>query len=253
MNQWFARLGLVLISLSAPSLCLAWDWFADDPEVRVQVREPFMQWHSGPGRNFPVVHVSERGEWVILSTRKTQWLKVQDNNGREGWAHIDDILLTADATGDLVSIKEPRFDDFSTRRWEAGVSIGQFGSTVANGANVGFWMTENLALELSAVQALGTASETRLYNLNLTHQTFPQSWFSPYFTLGGGRVDVKPKATLVNYSSRSDDQVHAGIGARLYITDRYFVRMEVKDYKIFTDRETNEEVTEWKIGLSVFF
>ena len=44
-----------------------------------------------------------------------------------------------------------------------------------------------------------------------------------------------------------------GLGARFYINDRYFLRMEVKDYKIFTDRETNEEATEWKIGLSVFF
>jgi hypothetical protein len=27
----------------------------------------------------------------------------------------------------------------------------------------------------------------------------------------------------------------------------------VKDYKVFTTRSTNEEATEWKIGLSIFF
>ncbi len=249
MRNWIASLGLALITM-----VLACPGMAEDQDLaRVQVREPFLEWRSGPGRGYPVIHVSERGDWVELGIRKTQWLKLRDSKGREGWAHIDDVLLTHDATGNRVAFNEPRWDDMDSRRWELGLQYGQLDSTASNSVNGVYWMTDHLAVELSATQVLGALSETRLYNFNLTHQAFPTWRVAPFFTLGGGRVDVKPKATLVRYNNRSDDSVHAGVGVRIYVTDRYFVRMDLKDYKIFTDRASNEEVTEWKIGLSVFF
>lgn len=226
---------------------------ADQLPPQIQVVEPFIEWRSGPAGGYPVIHVSERGEWLSLLIRKTQWMKVRDQNGREGWVSVDDVLLTKDATGELVSLVEPRFDDFNTRRWEAGLMMGEFESTAVNAAYAGYWMTENLSLELSGSQILGSASEILMLGLGIVHQPFPKWRFSPFISLGAGKTFIQPKATLVNENSRNEDTVHAGIGARFYITDRYFVRMEVKDYIVFTDRETNEEATEWKIGLSVFY
>jgi hypothetical protein len=100
---------------------------------------------------------------------------------------------------------------------------------------------------------LGDASEIKVASLNVLHQPFPEWRLSPFFTLGVGQVFVSPKATFASEENRSEDMVQVGIGARYYVSNRYFIRMEVKEHKIFTNRETNEEATEWKIGLSVFF
>jgi len=225
----------------------------DKALARVKVVEAFVEWRSGPAEGFPVFHVSEKGEWLSLLIRKTDWMKVRDEKGLEGWIRISDLLKTYDSSGSLVSIVEPQFDDFSTRRWEAGLMHGEFDGAAVNAGYVGYWMTEHLSLELWGSQVLGDSSEILIANINLLHQPFPSWRFSPFFTIGAGQLFIDPKATLAAAENRSEDTIHAGFGARYYIDNRYFIRMEVKDYKVFTNRETNEEATEWKIGLSVFF
>jgi len=220
---------------------------------QVQVAEPLVEWRSGPAQGYPIFHVSERGEWLGLLVRKTDWMKVRDISGKEGWVKVKDLLLMNDASGERVSIVEPQFDDFNTRRWEAGLMSGEFDSAPVNSAYVGYWMTDTLSLELWGAQILGDASEIKMLNLNILHQPFPDWRLSPFFTIGAGQVFISPKVTLANEDERSEDTIHAGFGLRYYVSDRYFVRMDIKDYKIFTNRETNEEAIEWKIGLSVFF
>ncbi len=247
---------LALVQFGMPSQTWAggsWFWNSIEPLAQVKVVEPFVEWRTGPAQGYPVFHVSEQGEVLELLVRKTKWMKVQDKQGHQGWVAISDLLLMEDGSGELISIVEPRFDDFSTRRWEAGLMAGEFDSTSVNAAYAGFSMTNNLSLELWGSQILGDSSEIRILNINVLHQPFPEWRFSPFITMGAGKLFIKPKTTLVNQSSRSEDTMNIGLGARYYIDDRYFVRMEVKDYKIFTNRETNEEATEWKIGLSVFF
>lgn len=228
-------------------------WVADSNTQQVRVAEPFIDFRSGPAQGFPVIHTSEKGEWLTLLKRKTDWMKVSDAKGRLGWVSIDDLLLTEDATGDTVSITEPRFDDFRTRRWESGLQMGEFDSTAVNSGYLGYWMTANLSAELSVSQILGNSSEIQMLSAALVHQPFPQWRFSPFFRIGGGQIKIKPKATLLSVDNSINSMAHAGIGMRCYVSDRFFVRLEVNDYKVFTNEESNEEATEWKLGLSVFF
>ncbi|KZZ33564.1 SH3 domain-containing protein, partial [Oleiphilus sp. HI0117] len=205
------------------------------PQLKVVL--PFVEWRTGPAQGFPVFHISEKGEWLEVSTRKTEWLKVRDRKGNEGWLNIADVLQMEDANGETVKITEPVFDDFNTRRWEAGLMSGQFDKAALNSAYLGYWMTNNISLELWGSQVLGDSAEIKVASVNLLHQPFPSWKFSPFFTLGAGMVFISPKATLSEEAKRDEESIHAGIGARYYLSDRYFVRMEVKDYKIFTNRE----------------
>lgn len=253
MNRRFFLLWLVLFGSAISQPALADWWWEESTLQQVQVAEPYLEMRTGPASGYPVTHVSERGEWLYLLKRKTNWMKVEDAKGRQGWVHIDDILLTNEGSGERVSMTEPRFDDYSSRRWEAGLMMGEFDSAAVNSAYLSYWMIENLSLDLSASQVLDSKSEIRLANINLTHQFFPQWRFSPFFTLGVGLLYVNPKSTLVDVKDSEDTAANVGVGFRYYVSDRYFIRTEVKEYKIFTDRETNEEAIEWKIGLSVFF
>lgn len=232
-----------------------WSFFDEDSDqlLVLTVAEAFVNLRSGPASGYPVFHVSERGETLTVKSRKTDWIKVQDSDEREGWVSVGDIQKMHDAGGGLVILDEPKFEDFTTHPWEAGLLAGNFDQSAVNSAYVGYWMTENLSLELWASQVLGDASESKLLNINIVHQVFPTWRFSPFFTLGAGKILIQPKATLSNESERTEDTLSAGLGVRYYLSNRYFLRFEFKDYKIFTNRENNEEASEWKLGLSVFF
>lgn len=249
------RLALLLLSFVLPVTGWAgWLWDSGEQALpKVQVSEPFVEWRSGPAVGYPVFHTSEQGEWLQLLQRKTGWIKVRDERGREGWISVAAIAQTRDATGELVQLSVPSFEEFRNRRWEAGLMMGEFEGAAVTSAYGGYGMTRNLSAELWASQVLGSASELRLVNVNLVHQPFPHWRVSPFFTLGIGHIWVDPKVTLAEPEERDNTVGHAGLGVRAYITDRYFIRAEVKDYKIFTTRSTNEEATEWKIGLSIFF
>ena len=73
------------------------------------------------------------------------------------------------------------------------------------------------------------------------------------FTLGTGLVHVMPSATLVDEEDRTDTTANAGFGARYYLTDRFLLRGEYRRHKIFTSRDDNEDISEWKIGFAFFY
>jgi uncharacterized protein YgiM (DUF1202 family) len=232
-----------------------WSFFdVQEPQVLVlKVAEPFVNLRSGPASAYPVFHVSERGEKLTILSRKTDWIKVKDSSDIIAWVSVSDVQKMHNLSDSKVILDEPKFDDYTTHPWEAGLLAGNFDKSAVNSAYVGYWMTENLSLEFWASQVLGEASESKLLSINLVHQVFPTWRFSPFFTLGAGKIFIKPKVTLSNESSRNEDTLNVGVGLRYYLSNRYFLRFEVKDYKIFTNRETNEEASEWKLGLSVFF
>ena len=59
--------------------------------------------------------------------------------------------------------------------------------------------------------------------------------------------------TIVQGEDRTDQIAHAGGGLRIYATRRFVLRAEFKSYVVFTSRDDNEEVEEWKVGFAVFF
>ena len=76
---------------------------------------------------------------------------------------------------------------------------------------------------------------------------------SPFLTLGTGIIWIKPKSTLVLPDDRKDQTAYAGAGVRFYLTRRFFVRGEYRHHMVFTSRNENEEINEWKLGLAFFF
>jgi hypothetical protein len=82
---------------------------------------------------------------------------------------------------------------------------------------------------------------------------FPEWRVTPYFTLGTGSIHTVPKATLVATTDRTDPVAHVGFGVRTYLSRRFSFRAEYKTYVVFTSRNDNEEIREWKAGLSFFF
>lgn len=234
------------------SLIQATGW-TQERRPEVIVADPFIELHTGPGRGFPVFYVAERGETIAVLRRRTDWFQIEAPRGERGWVHLEQMARTLDPEGEAFNVPGFSIDDYTNRRWEVGVQYGDFGGANMISAFGGYGLTENLQLELWVGQALGRFSNSEIAHVNLSHLLFPDKKVTPLFTLGAGTINTSPKATLVATTDRSDTMAVAGIGVRTYLTRRFVFRADYKTYVVFTSRDDNEEVREWKAGFSFFF
>jgi uncharacterized protein YgiM (DUF1202 family) len=244
----------VLLVLSLGQFVIAGYAAGAERQLReVTIADPFIELHTGPGRGYPVFFVAERGEQIVLEKRRTDWFRVRVARGQEGWVHFEQLATTLETDGDPFELPALGFSDYAARRWEVGALYGDFGGAnmIATYGSRSF--TPNLSGEMWLSQALGRFSDSTMVTLNVVHLMYPDWRASPYFTLGGGVIKTEPKATLVATTDRTDSVALAGVGVRMYLTRRFVLRAEYKAHVVFTSRDDNEEVREWKAGFSFFF
>lgn len=245
--KWYLCTSWLLVWL-LPVIC-----HADDDYRRIQVTAPYIEMHTGPGSSYPIDFVVERGEWVEIRKRRTDWFQVHTRRGRLGWVIIDQMRQTRTEDGEPLRLVSYTQDDFRERRWEFSFYGGEMEGAALLGLYGGYSFNENLSTEISFSQALGDFSSEYLIDINLLSQPFPEWTYSPFFTLGSGIIRTKPNATLVQTEDRTDSTAHVGVGLRVYLTRRFFMRGEFRHYAVFTSRDDNEEFDQWKIGLGFFF
>jgi hypothetical protein len=221
--------------------------------LKVFVTEPYLELHTGPGRGFPVFYVVARQQSVEVVKRRTDWFRVRTERGVEGWAPQPAMLKTVLADGTPFTFDLGNRAGFTAHRWEMGLFTGDYGGATLISTYGSFSLTSQLAVELALAQFLGNASNGTTIDLGLAHVFAPEWLASPFLTLGTGYVQVDPKATLVAPLDRSDQTAYVGGGVRMYLTRRFFVRAEYKNHVVFTSRDDNEEVDEWKLGFAFFF
>jgi hypothetical protein len=226
---------------------------AKDELRTVAVAEPYLEMHTGPGRGFPVFHVVDRGESVQIVMQRTNWYQVRTSKGVDGWVDYAQMALTLGADGATLDFESPTIEDFTNAKWEAGILAGDFG-----GANIvslygGYSLNPHVSIEVWGSQILGNFSNGWMGSVNVVHETWPDKRFSPFFTLGAGILNTSPKSTIISGDDRTDEVGHFGAGLRVYFTRRFLLRAEYKGYVVFTSRDDNEEVAEWKAGFAFFF
>ncbi len=225
---------------------------ADEYRV-VTIADPYIEMRTGPGRGYPIFHVVDRGESIEIIMQRTDWYQVRTDRGKEGWVNREQLERTLQPDGQPVSFKVATIEDFTNAKWETGLLAGDFG-----GANIislygSYSLNPNVALELWGSQILGNFADGYMASINVVHETWPEWRFSPFFTLGAGVIHIEPKSTIVEAPDRTDDIGHVGAGFRIYATRRFLLRAEYKSYVVFTSRDENEEIEEWKVGFAFFF
>lgn len=241
------RLFVFLIGL-LPGMVLA-----GEGDLRVQVAAPYIELHTGPAVGYPVTQVVERGEWVTILKRRTDWFKVRTRKGREGWVTLVQMRQMTLADGSPLYIEALSLESFRNRDWELGLHGGYMDGAALLNLYAGYAFSPNLSAELSLSQAVGNFSSEYMADVNLLMQPFPEWRYSPYFTLGTGLINTSPSATLVQTEDRLDTTANVGAGLYIYLTRRFFVRGEYRRYTVFTGRDENEAFNQWKLGLGVFF
>lgn len=226
---------------------------ADEEYFESVVVEAYIEMRTQPGRGYPVFYIAERGETIQLLKQRTDWIKIRNERGTEGWAHVNDIGRTEGQDGEILALHAPNLESFSNRDWEFGFMVGDFDSTDAVTAYLGWHFTRNLSVELAATENFGDFSDGKMATVSIVHQMFPQWRYSPFLTIGGGIRETNPRSTLVSTEDRTDNTASVGAGIRIHLTRRLLLRLQYKHYVVITDRDDDEEVDEWKIGISAFY
>ena len=221
--------------------------------LQVFVSEPYLELSTGPGRGFPVFHVVEREASVDVLYRRTDWFKVRDEQGTEGWARARDMRRTRLADGSPFVFNLGDREGFTSHDWELGIGGGDYGGANLISAYGAYSLTDNMKVELTLSQFLGNASNGYKAEAGLTHVLFPEWRLSPFVGIGTGIVYIEPRATIVLPADRTDQTAFAGAGLRFYLTRRFFVRADYRWHTIFTSRDDNQELEEWKVQIACFF
>lgn len=243
------RAGFFLLLLLAMTLVNA----ADDVYPEVKVAAPYIEMHTGPGSGFPIFHVVDRGDFVEVIKRKTDWFKVRTAKGKVGWVNRVQMEKTLTPSGDLAEFADASLGDFSKRRWEMGLVGGTFNGAPVMTLYGAYALSANLSAELSASQVTGDYSSSEIVSLNLLSQPFSKWRYSPFFTLGLGQITTSPSVTLIQAQDSQDLIAHMGLGLKMYLSRRFIFRAEYKNYVGFSSDDDNEEFEEWKAGFAFFF
>ncbi len=219
----------------------------------VVIDDPYIDLRTGPGVGYPIFFVAERGEQIALLMQRTDWFKVRVPRGQVGWVHRDQLKTTLNLEGQPFDLPEPGLEDYAARRWEVGAMYGDFGGANVIAAYGAHGFTPNLSGEVWVSEAIGQFADSKLATINIVHLMYPDWRISPYFTLGAGVITTHPKATLVATVDRTDSLALAGAGMRMYLSRRFVFRAEYKAHVVFTSRNENEDIREWKAGVSFFF
>jgi hypothetical protein len=239
---------LVLSVLASPAVRAA------GPYLQVFVRAPYLELHTGPGRGYPVFNVVDRDASVDVLKRYTDWFKVRSASGVEGWVSANDMEQTVLADGTHFHYDVGDQDGFTSHRFEAGAFLyGDYGGASAISVYGAVFANPNLGAELSVEEFLGKSANGETADLGLVHIFYPQARLAPFVMLGTGMVHTEPKATLVQPDDRTEQSAYVGGGLRYYLTRRFFLRGEFKEHIIFTNRNQNQQVDEWKFGIAFFF
>ncbi|MEE8379584.1 MAG: outer membrane beta-barrel protein [Gammaproteobacteria bacterium] len=241
-------LALILVSAAFVSSAIAADEFAE-----VKVVDPYLEMHTGPGGRYPIFYVVDRDEFVEVLKRKTDWFEIRTRKGKLGWVDRAQMEKTLTSTGKSTEFVDVSFDDFSNRRWELGLVGGIFNSAPVMTLYGGYALMQKLSVELSISQVVGEFSSSQLLNVNLMAQPFNEWRYSPFFTLGLGHIETKPRVTLIQAQDSSDFVAHVGFGVKAYLTKRFILRAEFKKYVGFSSDDDNKDFQEWKAGFGFFF
>jgi len=238
----------------ALAICIAAPAHAQDkPLERVQVGDPYIELHTGPGRGFPIFFVVERNDWIEIELRHTDWFKVRTAGGKEGWVDRGQLENTLTEAGNKKTFRDVLLDDYLRRRLEVGAAWGHF----ASDPMLKLWTTYNLAdtfaIEATAGQVEGLYSGTNFWHVDLLAEPWSDRRLEPFFGIGVGRIYNLPNASLISAISTTSNMANAMVGLRYHVSDRLILRIDWAAYTAFISDSRTQQYQTITAGLSFFF
>ncbi|AKJ29226.1 hypothetical protein AAW51_2535 [Caldimonas brevitalea] len=226
---------------------------ADSAPERLQVTEPYIELHTGPGRGYPVAHVAERHEWIEVELRRTDWFKVRTAGGKQGWVRRQQLESTLTEAGGQKTFRDILLDDYLQRRVQLGGAWGRFESEPMLKLTTAYRFSPSLSVEGSIGQVQGVFSGTDFWHVNLAAEPWSDRRLSPFFGIGVGRFKNVPNSSLVGATKTNANLADAIVGLRWHLSDRFVVSADYAFYTAFVNEQRSIEYRAITAGISFFF
>jgi uncharacterized protein YgiM (DUF1202 family) len=245
----FTGLGLVLLLALGAEPSRA----AERPAERLQVVEPYLEMHTGPGRGYPVFFVVERSQWVAIESRSTDWYRVRAEGGQLGWVQRQQLESTLTAAGNAKTFRDLLIDDYLSRRLEFSGSWGRFSREPMLKLSLHYRLADAVGAELTVGQVQGLFSGTEFWHLALTSEPWSDRRWSPFFAVGLGRFKNIPNTSLVDAVATDAKLGQATLGLRWHLAERFTARLDWTLYTAYVSDARSTEYRSLTAGLGFFF
>jgi hypothetical protein len=226
---------------------------ATDAPERLQITDPYIELHTGPGRGFPVFFVEPRDHWIAIELRHTDWYRVRTDDGKVGWVQRAQLATTLAAAGETKPFRDLLLDDYLSRRVQLGAAWGHFNGEPMLKLWSSYRLSDTLSVEGTLGQVQGAYSGTTLWHVNLMSEPWSDRRLSPFFSVGLGMLKNAPNSSLVSSTVTDAKMANASLGVRYYLSDRFVLR---SDYTLYTDFASDTRTSSYRAftaGLSFFF
>jgi hypothetical protein len=225
--------------------------------VEVTVVGPYLEFHTGAGRRYPVFHVVPRGEHVQILFRRTDWFKVRDDRDREGWVRREEVEQTQLATGEWLPLEDPDRREVEVLPWLAGAASGRLGHSWNNAAFIGYSVSPRLTFLLEGDQQ-PTRNYDRFMLLGGVQYTPRPDWrVTPFLEVGTGVARITTNAAYTGDPAAVQRSVgYYGAGLRWAVNNRFEFRLQERSYLLSHPsslQTPNEALNEWKAGFAFYF
>lgn len=245
--------------------------------MKLEVIDPYVDMHTGPGRGYPVFHVIEQGETIEVLKRRPDWYEIRSSNGKTGWSKASQISRTLQPTGVPVDLPSVGHGDYLKNGWRVGFTGGQIAQGDIKGAdtfsvNAGYRPLSWLGTELEGGKVYSNKVSGDYYGGNVLVEPFPlwnalldpltrwdikakalPNWkLTPYLLFGVGKMalDAQPQHTELGFDRSS--YYNYALGANYYLARNFVIRGEYRWYSVSANDDT-VKLEEWKFGFSTFF
>jgi hypothetical protein len=246
---------LLLALLPGHASALGWWDSADDDSqklVVLEVAEPFVEMHTGPGRGYPVFNVVEQGETIEILMRRSNWYQIRSADNKTGWASASSLAHTLKPTGEPVDLPEVSLGDYLASSWRVGFTTGSFEGANTVSLTAGYRPFSWAGVEVEGGRIFDRSVTSDYYGINFLLDPRPQWTVSPFMTLGGGQFSFNNRHKVLVSDTGSRDYASVGVGAGYYIGRSIVVRGEYRSYSV-SSSEDRVWLNAWTIGLSSFF
>jgi hypothetical protein len=249
----WALMLLVCVPSEATSFDLLGRWGSDKEDVVfLEVSDPFIEMHTGPGRGYPIFNVVEQGETIEILKRQPGWYKIRSLDNKTGWAKAIQLEHTVKLTGVPVDLPEVDHDDYLKSSWRVGFTVGQLEGNTSVSLTGGYWPLRWAGIEIEGGKIFDESVTSDYYGVNLLAEPMPQWVVTPYMSVGAGKFSFNDRQKVVVDDAGSPSYISFGAGASYYIGRNLLVRGEYRWYSVSTDND-RVGLNAWRIGLNTFF
>ena len=248
--------GVLLLAL-LPAHALAFDWWnrTDNDsrdQVVLEVVEPYVEMHTGPGRGYPVFNVVEQGETIEILMHRTNWFQIRSTDNKTGWASLASLSHTLKPTGEPVDLPEVSLSDYLASRLRFGFTAGSFEGANTGSLTLGYRLFGWAGIEIEGGRIFDQSVTSDYYGINMLLEPEPHWAASPFITLGGGQLSIDSRHNVLISDTGSQNYVSVGVGAGHYIGRSIVVRGEYRSYSV-SSSEDRVWLNAWTIGISSFY